>query len=125
MVIAEYNAESAAAAAREIAAAGGRAVAYPIDISDTAAGQKMVDEVVAQLGRIDILVNNAGVVQTKPMLELTEADWDRVLNVNLRGTFFLIQAVARQMIRQLPEVLRVGCRDPGRHHEDEAGRPPG
>jgi len=112
VVIAEYNAESAAAAARESAAAGGRAVAYPIDISDTAAGQKMVDDVAGQLGRIDILVNNAGVVQTKPMLELTEADWDRVLNVNLRGTFFLIQAVARQMIRQLPEALRVAAAAP-------------
>lgn len=106
VVIAEYNAASASAVAGEIAAAGGRAVAYRIDISDPAASQKMVDDIVAQLGRIDILVNNAGVVQTKPMLELTEADWDRILNVNLRGAFFLTQAVARQMIRQVPGALR-------------------
>ena len=63
-------------------------LAYPVDISDVAAVQRMVDDVAAQLGHIDILVNNAGVVQTKPMLDLTEADWDRVLDVNLRGTFF-------------------------------------
>ena len=100
MVIAEYNAENAAAAAHEIEAEGGRALAYRVDISDVAAVQRMVDDVAAQLGHIDILVNNAGVVQTKPMLDLTEADWDRVLDVNLRGTFFLVQAVARQMIRQ-------------------------
>lgn len=111
-VIAEYSAESAAATAQEIEAAGGRALAYRIDISDVAAVQKMVDDVTAQLGHIDILVNNAGVVQTKPMLELTEADWDRVLDVNLRGTFFLVQAVARQMIKQLPETLRQAAATP-------------
>ncbi len=65
----------------------------------------MIDEIVRQLGRIDILVNNAGVAQTKPMLDLTELDWDQVLDVNLRGTFFLVQAAARQMIAQLPEPL--------------------
>lgn len=112
VVVAEYNAESGAAAAREIEAAGGRAVAYPVDIADAAADQRMVDDIAAQFGHIDILVNNAGVIQTKPMLDLTEADWDRVLDVNLRGTFFLIQAVARQMIRQLPEALRAAAATP-------------
>ena len=106
VVIAEYNAANASAVAQEIEAAGGRALAYRIDISDAAASQKMVDDVVAQLGHIDILVNNAGVVQTKPMLDLTPADWDRVLDVNLRGAFFLTQAVARQMIQQAPDALR-------------------
>ena len=100
------------AAAQEIAATGGRALASSVDISDVAAVQRMVDDVAAQLGHIDILVNNAGVVQTKPMLDLTEADWDRVLDVNLRGTFFLVQAVARQMIRQLPESLRSAAAAP-------------
>ena len=112
VVIAEYSAESAAATAEDIEAEGGRALAYRVDISDVAAVQKMVDDVAAQLGRIDILVNNAGVVQTRPMLDLTEADWDRVLDVNLRGTFFLIQAVARQMIAQLPDALRAAAAKP-------------
>ncbi len=106
VVIAEYNAENATAAVQVIEAAGGHALAYRIDISDVAAVQKMVDDVAVQLGHIDILVNNAGVVQTKPMLDLTEDDWDRVLDVNLRGTFFLVQAVARQMIKQVPTALR-------------------
>jgi NAD(P)-dependent dehydrogenase (short-subunit alcohol dehydrogenase family) len=71
-----------------------------------------VRDLEAELGHIDILVNNAGVVQTKPMLDLTEVDWDRVLDVNLRGTFFLIQAVARQMIKQAPEALREAAARP-------------
>ena len=112
VVIAEYNAESAAAAAHEIEVGGGRALAYRVDISDVAAVQTMVADVAARLGRVDILVNNAGVVQTKPMMELTEADWNRVLDVNLRGTFFLTQAVARQMIRQTPEALREAASKP-------------
>ena len=112
VVIAEYSAESGATAAQQIEAAGGRALAYHIDISDVAAVQRMVDDVAAQLGHIDILVNNAGVVQTKPMLDLTEADWDRVLDVNLRGTFFLVQAVARQMIKQTPQSLREAAAKP-------------
>ncbi|OQA38664.1 MAG: Diacetyl reductase ((S)-acetoin forming) [Chloroflexi bacterium ADurb.Bin325] len=107
VVIAEYNAAAAEAAAAEVGAAP-----YPVDISDVAAVHRMVDEIAARFGHIDILVNNAGVAQTKPMLELTEADWDRVLDVNLRGTFFLIQAVAQQMIRQLPAALRAAASAP-------------
>ena len=105
-VVAEYNAENADAAVYDIETQGGQALAYPVDISDVAAVQAMVDYIAGHLGHIDILVNNAGVVQTKPMLDLTEVDWDRVIDVNLRGTFFLVQAVARQMIRQVPEALR-------------------
>lgn len=106
LVIADQNAEAAAACAQEIVAAGGRAQSYSIDVSDVAAVRRMVAAVANQFGRIDVLVNNAGIVQTKPMLELSDTDWDRVLNVNLRGAFFLLQAVAQQLLRQLPDVLR-------------------
>ncbi len=116
VLIAEYNLEAAGATAAELSAEaieqGGAAFPYRVDISDTSATQRMVDDIVTQFGHIDILVNNAGVVQTKPMLELTEADWDRVLDVNLRGTFFLVQAVAQQMIRQLPQSLREAAARP-------------
>jgi NAD(P)-dependent dehydrogenase (short-subunit alcohol dehydrogenase family) len=71
-----------------------------------AAVKQMVTEVVAAFGRVDILVNNAGVVQTKPMLDLSEADWDRVVNVNQRGMFFCLQAVAAQMIAQMPPAAK-------------------
>lgn len=103
VVIAEFNEETARAAVADIEADGGRALSYPVDISDLPAIERMTAEVASDFGRIDILVNNAGVVQTKPMLDLSPTDWDRVINVNMRGTFFCIQAVARQMITQLPE----------------------
>lgn len=77
-MVAEYNADTAAETGAEIQVAGGQALPYAVDIADVGALQTMVNDVVAALGRIDILVNNAGVVQTKPMLDLSEADWDRV-----------------------------------------------
>jgi NAD(P)-dependent dehydrogenase (short-subunit alcohol dehydrogenase family) len=108
IVVADFNAETAGATARELAAEGSEALAYPVDVSQPTATQAMVTEIVATFGRIDILVNNAGVAQTKPLLDLTEADWDRVINVNQRGMFFCLQAVAAQMIRQIPEADRAG-----------------
>jgi NAD(P)-dependent dehydrogenase (short-subunit alcohol dehydrogenase family) len=103
VVVAEYNSETAAATAREVEAIGQRALTCPVDISGVGEVRAMVDDVVAEFGHVDILVNNAGLVQTKPMMELTEKDWDRVMDVNQRGLFFCLQAVAAQMIRQLPE----------------------
>jgi len=108
VVIADYNASTAAETGVEIQVAGGQALPYAVNIADVGAVQTMVDDVVAHFGRIDILVNNAGVVQTKPLLDLDEIDWDRVIDINQRGTFFVLQAVARQMIHQLPEALRSG-----------------
>jgi meso-butanediol dehydrogenase / (S,S)-butanediol dehydrogenase / diacetyl reductase len=112
VIIAEYNAEPAAAAAREVLSLGGIAVDYPIDITDVAAVGRMVAEAAERFGHVDILVNNAGVVQTKPMLELTEADWDRVVDVCQRGTFFVTQAVARQMVTQVPAALQAAAQAP-------------
>jgi meso-butanediol dehydrogenase / (S,S)-butanediol dehydrogenase / diacetyl reductase len=106
VVIAEYSAETGAAAAAEIEAAGCKAISYRVDISDADATSAMVSALAARFGHVDILVNNAGVAQTKPMMELSPEDWDRVLDVNLRGAFFLTQAVARRMIAQLPEAVR-------------------
>jgi len=111
VVVAEYNPETAQRTAQEIEERfGRRALAYPIDIADVLAIQRMVDTAVGHFQHVDILVNNAGVVQTKPLLDLSEVDWDRVLNINLRGTFFCLQAVARQMIQQVPEELKAAQR---------------
>lgn len=109
VVAADYNANTASATSVEIQTTGGQALPYAVNIADIAAVQRMVADVVAAYGRIDILVNNAGVVQTKPMLDLDAADWDRVIDVNQRGTFFCLQAVAQQMIRQLPDAVRGGA----------------
>lgn len=106
VVVAERSPATAAETAGEITASGQEALAYPLDIAEPSATQKMVADVVAAFGRIDILVNNAGRVQTKPMMELTEEDWEGILDVNQRGMFFCLQAVAAQMIRQIPEEVR-------------------
>lgn len=111
VVIADYNIESATATAQEITGAtGAKTLPYQVDISSPPATQQMVDAVVAHFGQINLLVNNAGVAQTKPLLDLTEADWDRVIDVNQRGMFFCLQAVAAQMIRQIPEEVRAGSK---------------
>lgn len=62
--------------------------------------QDIVAQAVSQMGRLDILVNNAGIIRRAPALEFTEADWDDVLEVNLKSIFFLSQAAARQMVAQ-------------------------
>jgi meso-butanediol dehydrogenase/(S,S)-butanediol dehydrogenase/diacetyl reductase len=112
IVIAEYNPDTAAQAAESIRALGRRALAYPIDLSDVAQVQPMVERAVAEFGHLDILVNNAGRTQTKPMLDVTPDDWDRVIDTNQRALFFVLQAVAKQMIAQLPAEMRAADRAP-------------
>ena len=112
MVIAEYNPETAEATSAEVRALGRRALPYPIDLSQVEQIQPMINRTVSEFGRIDILVNNAGRVQTKHMLDLTPEDWDRIVNTNERGLFFCLQAVARQMIAQIPEEIRNADRAP-------------
>lgn len=81
-------------ARREIEAAGGQASVVTLDVTDEASVAAAVE---AAAGPIDILVNNAGVAVPKPFLDLTAAEWDRVLDTNLRGAFLVGQAVARRM----------------------------
>jgi 3-oxoacyl-[acyl-carrier protein] reductase len=81
--------------------AGGRTIAArPIDITDTAATEKLCDEVAAEFGRIDVLVNNAGITRDKLLIRMTDEDWDSVLAVNLKGSFNTIRAVSKVMMRQ-------------------------
>ena len=106
VVIAEFNAANAEDAAKEIIAAGGEALAYPIDLGDVDQIPKMITDVVAHFGRIDILINNAGVNKTQYMLDVKPEDWDRVQRINQKGLFFCLQAVARQMIAQVPDDVK-------------------
>jgi NAD(P)-dependent dehydrogenase (short-subunit alcohol dehydrogenase family) len=103
VVIADVNLKTAQQTSEEIQALNRRALACHIDIANVAEIQSMIDRAVAEFGRIDILVNAAGVAQTGLFLELTEREWDRVVDTNLKGTTFIIQAVGRQMIKQVPE----------------------
>jgi acetoin reductase-like protein len=100
IVAADVNLGAAEATAAEVRAAGRDAIAIQVDVSNVAAIQAMVDAAVAKFGRIDILVPCAGIIQMKQMLDITESDWDRMLTVNLKGVFFTLQSVARQMVQQ-------------------------
>lgn len=82
----------------EIETSGGKAIACKADISDLEQVKAMVDATVDTYGSIDILINNAGLSIDGPFLEMKEADWDRVYEVNLKGPFLVSQAVARKMI---------------------------
>jgi len=84
----------------EIESLGCRVLAVELDVRDAADLAAIADSVRQQCGRIDILVNNAGCNVRKPALEVTPADWDLVLETNLRGSFFVAQAFARHMVEQ-------------------------
>ena len=75
-------------------------VRFDLGAASVAQLQQVVAEVVAELGRLDILVNNAGIVQRTPALEFSEADWDAILQINLKAAFFLSQAAAKVMLNQ-------------------------
>lgn len=87
--------EAAAQTVRDIEAAGRRAASWPLDVTRLPTIAAVVAEAREHFGRLDILVNNAGLNVPRLALEVTEEDWDRVLNVNLKGAFFVAQAVAR------------------------------
>jgi len=89
---------AARAVAAEVEALGRRALLVRGDVSSVADCGRLVAETVAALGRIDVLVNNAGIFPRVPFLEMSEAEWDRVHAVNLKGTAFCAQAAARAMI---------------------------
>ena len=80
-------------------------VAVKADVSLPEDIARIVDEPYRRWGRLDVLFNNAGVIRVQPMLEVTEAEWDRVMDVNLRAVFFVLQAAARRMLDQdlMPE----------------------
>jgi len=86
--------------AEEIRAMGREALALKVDVSKMEDAMRMAEETLKVFGRIDILVNNAGIYPFKPFVEMTEADWDKVINVNLKGAFNCTKAVVEAMIKQ-------------------------
>jgi glucose 1-dehydrogenase len=81
----------------KIESAGGKAIVVHADVSKIADTQNLVDQAYAQLHRCDILINNAGVEKNAPFCDVTEADYDQVLNINLKGAFFLTQAFVKKL----------------------------
>ena len=83
---------------RVVEALGRRFVAIQADFGSTEPVERVVEEALAAFGRIDILVNNAGIIRRADSIDLTEADWDTVIDTNLKTVFFLTQAVAKEML---------------------------
>ncbi|MDO8575033.1 MAG: SDR family NAD(P)-dependent oxidoreductase [bacterium] len=83
----------------EIKSMGGEAIALKLDVSNAAEVNQVFDEVIKQFGRLDILVNNAGIYAPKAALELTEEDWDKTININLKGEFLCAQRAAKEMAK--------------------------
>ncbi|MCX6841419.1 MAG: 3-oxoacyl-[acyl-carrier-protein] reductase [candidate division WOR-3 bacterium] len=85
--------------AADLSGKGGRAEAYAVDVSDFAAVQQLCERIAADLGGIDILVNNAGITRDNLLLRMTEAEFDRVIAVNLKGTFNFTKACFRGLMK--------------------------
>jgi NAD(P)-dependent dehydrogenase (short-subunit alcohol dehydrogenase family) len=78
----------------------GNGFSIEMDVTNSSDIKKMIKDTVVKYGSLDILVNNAGVTRTSKIMDLTEDDWDWIHNVNAKGTFFCLQAAAKQMIKQ-------------------------
>jgi meso-butanediol dehydrogenase/(S,S)-butanediol dehydrogenase/diacetyl reductase len=97
LVLADVDGAGVEKLAAELGQVAVRAdVTKPDDIA------RMIEEPYRRWGRLDVLFNNAGVIRVQPMFEVTEAEWDHVMDVNLRAVFFVLQAAARRMVTQAP-----------------------
>ena len=101
-VIVNYsgNDEAAQKTVDEITATGGQAQKYKCSVNDSESVKVMIDEIIKKFGRIDILVNNAGITKDGLMLRMTDEDFDRVIDVNLKGTFNCTKYVSKYMLKQ-------------------------
>ena len=92
--------ENSEKVAVEVRALGRRAWAFAVDVSDPAAVTAAFEKILLETGRVDILVNNAGVTKDGLLIRMSEADWDTVLNTNLRGAFLVTKALTRAFLKQ-------------------------
>ena len=100
VVLADIDGERLARLREEIVDRGGEALPVPCDISKSSDVKEMVDQVLKAFGRIDVLVNNAGIIRRGTIETVTEEDWDRVISINLKGTFNCCKAVVAPMKQQ-------------------------
>jgi len=105
VVVSDISLEDCQKVVDEIKKSGGEAMAIKCDISKKSEVDKMIADTVKKFGKIDILVNNAGIAQFKPFLEITEEEWDKTIDVNLKGYFLCSQAAAREMAKQKSGVI--------------------
>lgn len=106
IVVADIDIERALELGKQLHRAGDGGDAVQVDLSDPASIDQMVKKAVDILGHIDIMVNTGGVVHNTPLFEVTEADWNRVININQRGTAFCMKAVGQHMVERVPEDVK-------------------
>ena len=99
VVITDVNQSECEFVADEVRTKGGETTCHKLDVSNKADVDRVFDEVIAKYGRLDILVNNAGIYQPKPFLEMTEEEWDRTIDINLKGEFLCAQRAAKEMAK--------------------------
>jgi 3-oxoacyl-[acyl-carrier protein] reductase len=99
VAVVDLDESATAATVRAIEAAGGRALGVGADVGDADQVQAAVDRVVAELGPPVVLVNNAGVTRDNLLFRMTDADWDLVMHVHLRGSFLMTRAVQQHMVQ--------------------------
>lgn len=100
IAIADVNMESAQKTCSEIEALGRKALALQMDVTSLVSVEEGLNKILDKFTKVDILVNNAGITKDNLMLRMSEADWDAVINVNLKGTFICTKAVSKPMIKQ-------------------------
>jgi NAD(P)-dependent dehydrogenase (short-subunit alcohol dehydrogenase family) len=96
----DVDGQTAQETSATIEAAGGRSLPIQADVGELASIERMVQQTVETFGRLDVMVNNAGVTRYLNIMEVTEADWDRIHRVNAKGVFFCMQRAAQQVIAQ-------------------------
>jgi len=99
VVVSDISQEDCQKVVGEIEKFGRKGLALKCDVISSNDVEDMVKRTLAEFGRVDILINNAGILTFKPFLELTDEDWDKTLNVNLRGQFLCARAAARVMVK--------------------------
>ncbi len=105
VVVSDISLEDCEKVVDEIKSSGGQAIAVKCDVTKKQEIEKMVKEALDKFEKIDILVNNAGIAEFKAFLEMTEEEWDRTLDINLKGYFLCAQACAKEMAKQKSGVI--------------------
>lgn len=100
VAVTDFDEESAGTLAGELSPDGDSARAYRLDVSSASGIARVFESVEREMGAIDVLINNAGVYPSQPALEMSEEEWDQVMDTNLKGTFFCSQALARSLVKR-------------------------